>query len=118
MLEKCKLSQPMIQGIIQTTTDDECVLFEALSLNEELQQIISKFDQVDINSRNPGETNTASSASPSSKDLNRTNVASPDSEDREAPEPGSDQRSSSRGHEPPQSQLTKADHQVPPAGDK
>lgn len=63
LLEKCKQTQPMIQGIIETTTDDECMLFEALSLNEELQQIISKFDLVEICSKDPKETDNTSSAS-------------------------------------------------------
>lgn len=117
ILEKCKQSQPMIQRIIETTIDDECMLFEALSLNEELQQIISKFSQLDVCSTDPHETNTASSASPRSKDLDKTNIASPESLDnRDAPERGNDQSSSSsdRGHEPLQSQLAKADHQDHP----
>lgn len=63
LLEKCKQSQPMIHWIIETTTDDECMLFEALSLNEELQQIISKFDPVEICSKDPKETDIAYSAS-------------------------------------------------------
>ncbi|XP_058101620.1 TOM1-like protein 2 [Magnolia sinica] len=41
MLDKCKESQPIIQRIIETTTDDEGMLFEALNLHEELQNILS-----------------------------------------------------------------------------
>ncbi|KAK4800451.1 hypothetical protein SAY86_020938 [Trapa natans] len=101
MVEKCKQSQPMIQGIIHTTINEECVLFEALSLNEELQQIISKFEQVDLHSRDPNETNDASSisVSPSSKDVDTTNIASPVK---------SDQSSSNSEHEPLQPQTAKA----------
>ena len=44
MLDKCKESQPVIQRIVQSTSDDESLLFEALHLNDELQQVISKFD--------------------------------------------------------------------------
>lgn len=44
MLEKCKESQPIIKGIVESTTDDEGMLFEALYLNDELQQIITKYE--------------------------------------------------------------------------
>ncbi|OWM81499.1 TOM1-like protein 2 isoform X1 [Punica granatum] len=118
MLEKCKLSQPMIQGIIETTTDDECLLFEALSLNDELQQIISKFAGVEVCSKDPDETNTASSVPLGSKDHDKTDIASSvSSGEREAPESGSNQ-SSSGGQKQPLSQLVGADHQDPPAVEK
>ncbi|XP_068665893.1 TOM1-like protein 2 [Aristolochia californica] len=42
LVEKCKQSQSLIQRIIQSTEDDESLLFEALNINEELQQVISK----------------------------------------------------------------------------
>ena len=42
-MEKCKQSQPLIQMIIESTTDDEGVLFEALHLNDELQQVLSSY---------------------------------------------------------------------------
>ncbi|KAK8702038.1 hypothetical protein V6N13_020408 [Hibiscus sabdariffa] len=50
MLEKCKQSQPVIQMIIESTNDDG-VLFEALNLNDELQQVISKFKELEADSK-------------------------------------------------------------------
>lgn len=47
MLEKCKQSQPVIKGIIESTTDNEGMLFEALYLHDELQQVVSKYEQLE-----------------------------------------------------------------------
>ncbi|XP_050207193.1 TOM1-like protein 2 [Mercurialis annua] len=47
LFEKCKNSQPMIQRIIQSTTDDEAMLFEALNINDELQQVISRYEELE-----------------------------------------------------------------------
>ncbi|EEF30347.1 protein transporter, putative [Ricinus communis] len=47
LLENCKQSQPVIQRIIQSTTDDEAVLFEALAINDELQQVISQYEKLE-----------------------------------------------------------------------
>ncbi|KAJ7977238.1 TOM1-like protein 2 [Quillaja saponaria] len=47
LLEKCKHSQPIIKGIVEGTTDDEGMLFEALYLNDELQRVISKFEELE-----------------------------------------------------------------------
>lgn len=52
MLDKCKESQPVLQRIVQSTNDDESLLFEALNLNDELQQVISKFEEMQV-SRKP-----------------------------------------------------------------
>ncbi|XP_042513221.1 TOM1-like protein 2 [Macadamia integrifolia] len=46
MVEKCKESQPVLQRIIETTGDDDGMLFEALNLHEELQQVISKYEEM------------------------------------------------------------------------
>lgn len=46
-MEKCKQSQPLIQMIIESTTDDETVLFEALHLNDELQRVLSIYQKPD-----------------------------------------------------------------------
>ncbi|KAL1202128.1 TOM1-like protein 2 [Cardamine amara subsp. amara] len=43
LMEKCKQSQPLIQMIIESTTDDEGVLFEALHVNDELQRVLSSY---------------------------------------------------------------------------
>ncbi|KAF5482402.1 hypothetical protein F2P56_002977 [Juglans regia] len=53
MLEKCKQSQPVIKDIIESTTDDEGMLVEALYLHDELQQVISKYEQLEA-AENPG----------------------------------------------------------------
>lgn len=47
LMEKCKQSQPLIQMIIESTTDDEGVLFEALHLNDELQRVLSSYKKPD-----------------------------------------------------------------------
>lgn len=47
LMEKCKQSQPLIQMIIESTTDDEGVLFEALHLNDELQSVLSSYKKPD-----------------------------------------------------------------------
>ncbi|KAH7517384.1 hypothetical protein FEM48_Zijuj09G0057900 [Ziziphus jujuba var. spinosa] len=47
MLEKCKQSQPVIKRIIERTTDDEGLLFEALYLHDELQQVVSKYEKLE-----------------------------------------------------------------------
>lgn len=44
LLEKCKQSQVVIQRIIESTSDDEAMLFEALNLHDELQQVISQYE--------------------------------------------------------------------------
>lgn len=46
MLENCKQSLPVIQGIIESTIHDEGLLFEALSIHDELQQTISRYQQM------------------------------------------------------------------------
>ncbi|KAK8674436.1 hypothetical protein V6N13_112727 [Hibiscus sabdariffa] len=51
MLEKCKQSQLAIQMIIESTTDNDGILFEALNLNDELQQVISKFEGLETGSK-------------------------------------------------------------------
>ncbi|KAL8170338.1 hypothetical protein V2J09_022142 [Rumex salicifolius] len=48
MLDKCKDSQTVLQRIIETTTEHETMLFEALSLHDELQQVVSKFSSLDV----------------------------------------------------------------------
>ncbi|KAL6564473.1 hypothetical protein OROMI_015923 [Orobanche minor] len=42
MLEKCKQSLPAVQRIIENTSDDEVMLFDALNLHDELQRVISR----------------------------------------------------------------------------
>ncbi|KAK4418399.1 TOM1-like protein 2 [Sesamum alatum] len=46
MLEKCKQSLPVVQRIIESTSDDEVMLFDALNLHDELQLIISRHGEL------------------------------------------------------------------------
>ncbi|KVH94288.1 ENTH/VHS-like protein [Cynara cardunculus var. scolymus] len=46
MLEKCKESLPLVQRIAETTTDDDILLFEALNLHDELEQLISRCAEI------------------------------------------------------------------------
>lgn len=48
MVEKCRESEPIIQRVIESTIDDESLLFEALSLHDELQQVLSKYQELDL----------------------------------------------------------------------
>lgn len=54
ILEKCKQSQPVIKRIIERTTDDEAMLFEALNLHDELQQVISKYEELEASQKSEG----------------------------------------------------------------
>lgn len=54
ILEKCKQSQPIVKRIIEQTTDDEGMLFEALYLHDELQQVISKYEELEASQRSEG----------------------------------------------------------------
>ncbi|KAJ6412179.1 hypothetical protein OIU84_005271 [Salix udensis] len=47
LLDKCKQSQSVIQRIIESTTDDEAMLFEALNLHDELQQVILRYNELE-----------------------------------------------------------------------
>lgn len=47
LLDKCKQSLSVIKGIVEGTTDDEATLFEALYLNDELQQVVSKYEELE-----------------------------------------------------------------------
>ncbi|CAN1245038.1 TOM1-like protein 2 [Linum grandiflorum] len=47
LYEKCQQSQPAVQQLIESTTDDEAMLFEALNLHDELQRVISQFKDLE-----------------------------------------------------------------------
>lgn len=47
LLGKCKQSLSIIKGIVESTTDDEATLFEALYLNDELQQVVSNYEKLE-----------------------------------------------------------------------
>ncbi|XP_042517381.1 TOM1-like protein 2 [Macadamia integrifolia] len=67
MVEKCEESRPILQRIIESTRDDDGMLFESLNLHDELQQVISKYKEMTVTpamegpeSRSPGTTNIGS----------------------------------------------------------
>ena len=65
MVEKCKESQPVVQRIVESTVNDEGMLFEALYLHDELQKVISKYEEMEANSMEqqpPPENNHAAAA--------------------------------------------------------
>nr|GLL33201.1 TOM1-like protein 2 [Ipomoea trifida] len=47
MLENCKQSLAVIRRIIESTSDDEGMLFEALNLHDEIQKVISKYTEME-----------------------------------------------------------------------
>lgn len=44
LVEQCRQSQSTIQRMVERAGDNEAMLFEALNVNDEIQQIISKFE--------------------------------------------------------------------------
>ncbi|KAI3460959.1 hypothetical protein Pfo_017622 [Paulownia fortunei] len=46
MLEKCKQSLPVVQRIIESTSEDEVMLFDALNIHDELQLVISRHGEL------------------------------------------------------------------------
>lgn len=75
MLENCKQSLPVIQGIIESTTDDESLLFEALSLHDELQQVISRYQQMEAALESGGTEPKCSGAGGQKPDASYVNKA-------------------------------------------
>ncbi|KAK6143950.1 hypothetical protein DH2020_020770 [Rehmannia glutinosa] len=67
MLEKCKQSLPVVQRIIETTSEDEVMLFDALNIHDELQLIISKHGELaaDEDSERPKNHNEGENSSDS-----------------------------------------------------
>ncbi|XP_057438546.1 TOM1-like protein 2 [Lotus japonicus] len=47
LLDKCKQSLSVIKEIVESTTNDEVTLFEALYLNDELQQVVSNYEELE-----------------------------------------------------------------------
>jgi GAT domain len=48
ILDKCRDTQPVIKKIIERTTDDEAMLFEAISLHDEIDVVLSKFREISM----------------------------------------------------------------------
>ncbi|KAF6154784.1 hypothetical protein GIB67_032396 [Kingdonia uniflora] len=68
MMEKCKQSQPVLQRIIESAGDDDEMLFEAFNLHDELQRVISKFEEmaaaVQLKEQTPESSRTPAIISP------------------------------------------------------
>ncbi|KAK8717952.1 hypothetical protein V6N13_045202 [Hibiscus sabdariffa] len=79
MVEKCKQSQLAIQMIIESTTDDDGILFESLNLNDELQQVISKFEGLETGSK--AETTAVIPTAHAETDIESTVGATPSNHD-------------------------------------
>ncbi|CAI0386132.1 unnamed protein product [Linum tenue] len=47
LFEKCKQLQAVVQRLIESTTDDEAMLFEALNLHDELERVISQYKDME-----------------------------------------------------------------------
>lgn len=48
LVQQCHQSQNTVQRIIESAGDDEALLFEALSINDEIQNVISKFEDIKV----------------------------------------------------------------------
>lgn len=46
LAQQCHQSQKTVQRIIETSGDDEALLFEALSVNDEIQKVLSKYEEM------------------------------------------------------------------------
>lgn len=55
MLENCKQSVAVIRRIIEGTSDDEGMLFEALNLHDEIQKAISRYTEMEVGLDSGGE---------------------------------------------------------------
>lgn len=45
-MQQCRQSQYTVQRIIETAGDDEALLFEALNVNDEIQKVLSKHEEL------------------------------------------------------------------------
>lgn len=80
----CKQSQLVILMIIESTLDDDGILFEAPNLNDELQQVISKFEELKAGSKSRTQPNGNSrgkkSTSPSINNERKMSASANDAE--------------------------------------
>ncbi|KAK4775438.1 hypothetical protein SAY87_023399 [Trapa incisa] len=53
LVQQCRQSQYDIQRIIETAGDNEALLFEALNLNDEVQRVLSKYEELERPSAPP-----------------------------------------------------------------
>ncbi|KAJ8899509.1 hypothetical protein K2173_018483 [Erythroxylum novogranatense] len=81
LLEKCKQSQPVIKRVIESTMGDEAMLFDALNLNDELQKVISLYEELEADLKSgdrcpESSDNTQTSLNDGTEKCNETNVGS------------------------------------------
>lgn len=46
LIQQCRRSQSTVQRIIETAGDNEALLFEALNVNDEIQKVLSKYEDL------------------------------------------------------------------------
>lgn len=46
LVQQCRRSQSTVLRIIETAGDNEALLFEALNVNDEIQKVLSKYDEL------------------------------------------------------------------------
>lgn len=46
LVHQCRESQYTVQRIIETSGDNEALLFEALNVNDEIQKVLSKYEEL------------------------------------------------------------------------
>lgn len=58
LLQQCRGSQSTVQRIVETAGDDEALLFEALNINDEIQKVLFKYEEL----KKPSTTTTTTTA--------------------------------------------------------
>lgn len=48
LVQQCRHSQSTIQRIIEMAGDNEALLFEALNVNDEIQKVLSKYEELNV----------------------------------------------------------------------
>ncbi|KAK4284950.1 hypothetical protein QN277_001713 [Acacia crassicarpa] len=46
LVQQCRRSQSTVQRIVETSADNEALLFEALNVNDEIQKVLSKYEEL------------------------------------------------------------------------
>lgn len=46
LVQQCRRSQSTVLRVIETAGDNEALLFEALNVNDEIQKVLSKYDEL------------------------------------------------------------------------
>lgn len=59
LVQQCRQSQFTVQRIIETAGDNEALLFEALNVNDEIQKVLTKYEELKKPSGAPAEPEPA-----------------------------------------------------------